>query len=1193
MDTLPRSLGVASAPAMTKHVDEGCRICFGASAVLIAAVLASWTSARHAVAQPAGDSPAGKPAISEERLQLEREVRQLDAEGKLNEAIELSQRIVAHDEATLGRRHAVTGAGYAGLAFRLEKAGRFEEAIAARTARLEIVKQVYGDNDWRAVDAGLEIANLRQLSGLTSAQREELAAADQQDALGGKLYAEGKYADALKAARGCLEIRRRLLGDQHLGTANSLSNMRILLSGTGDYAAAQPYEEQALAILKKLLGEEHPKTAASLHSLAALLKIRGDYAAARTYCEQALAIQKKSLGEEHIETAKSLNTLAVIVDNMGDKAAARPYYEQALAIKLKLLGDQHRDTAASLNNLGLYLQSIGDYAEARATLEQALAINRKALGEEHPDTANSLNCLGVLEQVLGDDVAARQHLEQALAIRERVLGEGHPGVAESLDSLAYLLEFSGDPAAAKPLYKRALAIRRRVFGEEHPLTANSLNNLGSVHYSLSEFDEAKACYEQALAVRKKLFGEEHVAIGQSLNALGYLLHTTGDYAGARPYYEQSLAIASKILPPDHPDVAMARLSLAILHAAEEDWSTAISEVVASNEEQQRSLEKILATSTEARMRMYLRPLATNLSILLSMPLDESGRVADGLSWALRRKAIDFEALCQRRSMQLRAESDPQLSERLSTLAAAQRELDDLALRPNVALSPEQQAEQRQRVEEQIEQVSNQLLAEAAKQLGSNVSLMIDADAVRKALHAESALVEIVKYSPFDFHAIGHVQRLGEARYAAFVASADLSRPVELIELGEAAAIDEAVAAIGKQFEEAKRGDEFADWTALEAEYRKLAQPLYQRLFAPVAAKLGGVKRVYLSPDSQLHNLPFEALVDDQGKYLTEQGYSFAYLSSGRDLLREPSDAPGEGAYVFAAPNYNMQHGERFAQAQRNGAAASVATADSAAAGAHTALAAEASHSLATRSAEVRGLRWAVLPSMGPEGVEAAEHLDGGAFGRVAAYAGDAALEEEFKRLRSPKLVVIITHGFYLPDQVEAAEDDPLAEAGGTRGSFAQGMGMSRLRAQQNPLYRSGVVLAGANTLDEPLPAGMNVDDGWLTAEEISQLDLRGTDLVVLSACNTGRGQVATGNAVAGLRSAFMFSGARTLVGSLFEVPDQQTRELMKGFYAGLSAGRGKLDSLNDARLELIGKLRAETGAAHPFFWASFALVGAP
>lgn len=228
--------------------------------------------------------------------------------------------------------------------------------------------------------------------------------------------------------------------------------------------------------------------------------------------------------------------------------------------------------------------------------------------------------------------------------------------------------------------------------------------------------------------------------------------------------------------------------------------------------------------------------------------------------------------------------------------------------------------------------------------------------------------------------------------------------------------------------------------------------------------------------------------------------------------------------------------------------------------------------------------------MEQEGVQAAEFLASGVYGDVHTFVGDEALEERFKQMTRPRLVMLITHGFFLADQTNSGLQN--VSGADVRSAFAKGLGLERLKAQENPLYRSGIVLAGANTIDESLPEEIAVDDGWITAEEISQMDLRGTDLVVLSACDTGRGAVRIGDAVAGLRSAFLFAGAQTIVGSLHEVPDRETGELMKRFFANLSEGQGKLESLNAARLALISELREQHGAAHPFLWASFVLVGA-
>ena len=217
-------------------------------------------------------------------------------------------------------------------------------------------------------------------------------------------------------------------------------------------------------------------------------------------------------------------------------------------------------------------------------------------------------------------------------------------------------------------------------------------------------------------------------------------------------------------------------------------------------------------------------------------------------------------------------------------------------------------------------------------------------------------------------------------------------------------------------------------------------------------------------------------------------------------------------------------------------------------------------------------------------------LDGSGHGPVTVYLGPEALEERFKTMPAPRVLHVITHGFYLKGGGISEERDP---PGPVVPGFGMGRGLGRLRRTEDPLLRSGLVLAGANRLGEEKPGTTTVDDGWLTAGEIAALDLRGTELVVLSACETGLGDVRGGEGVYGLRRAFLYAGAQTLVTSLFPVPDEPTRELMGQFYRSLKEGRGKLSALHEAQLALIRQRRQSGGAAHPFFWASFVLVGDP
>jgi CHAT domain-containing protein len=201
------------------------------------------------------------------------------------------------------------------------------------------------------------------------------------------------------------------------------------------------------------------------------------------------------------------------------------------------------------------------------------------------------------------------------------------------------------------------------------------------------------------------------------------------------------------------------------------------------------------------------------------------------------------------------------------------------------------------------------------------------------------------------------------------------------------------------------------------------------------------------------------------------------------------------------------------------------------------------------------------------------------------------MEEALKRQAPSRILHLATHGFFLPNRKsERSERTPL---GDSDPALAAARRLSRLRATEDPLLRSGLVLAGANAPDAEGIPEPGYEDGWVTAAEIALLNLRGTELVVLSACESGLGDVRSGEGVYGLRRAFQYAGARTLITSLIKVPDAPTRDLMRRFYSGLKAGKGKLEALHGAQLQLLRERRAKNGAAHPLFWASFVLVGDP
>ena len=340
-------------------------------------------------------------------------------------------------------------------------------------------------------------------------------------------FHRGQYAEShrwLDQAFALFELEANL--DQEL-KACLWSDLGIITSWEGRVQAAFELDERALAIRLEILGEEHLDTATSFSNIGSFYGIQGDLDKALEYSKKALAIRRKKLGEGHPNTAVSLSNIGNIYLDRSDLDEALNYHSQSLAIRHKKLGEGHPDTATSLSNIGIVYQSRGDLGEALDYHNQALAIQRKVLGEEHPDTAASLSNIGQVYQERGDLDKALDYYSQALAIQRKMLGEEHPDTANSLSKFGTLYQDRGNLDEALDHYSQGLAIRRKVFGEEHPSTALSLNNLGGAYFEYGDSKQAAELLREALTINQKTLGLFHfdtisctLNLAKTLNTLG-------------------------------------------------------------------------------------------------------------------------------------------------------------------------------------------------------------------------------------------------------------------------------------------------------------------------------------------------------------------------------------------------------------------------------------------------------------------------------------------------------------------------------------------------------------------------------------------------------------------------------------------------------------------------------------------------
>ena len=959
---------------------------------------------------------------------------------------------------------------------------------------------------------------------------------------GSKLLGAGKYDEALLYFEGALEIRESRLGPDHSDVSQAINGLATIHYYRGDYSKAAPLYQRALAIKEKSLGPEHPSVAASLNNLAIIYSDLDDYAKAEPLYQRALAIREKSLGPEHLDVAQSLNNLANLYRNLGDYERVEPLHQRALAIREKSLGPEHPNVAASLNNLANIYSDLGDYAKATPLHQRALAIREKSLGPEHRDVAASLNNLALIYGDLGDYAKAEPLQQRALAIREKSLGPENPDVAQSLNNLAFLYCKMGDSEKAEPLYQRALAVWEKSLGPEHPGVAASLNNLADLYYEKGLYAEAERLYLRALAIWEKALRLDHPMVENALNSLANLHRDQGDYVKAESFYQRALAVREKALGPEHPPyLADVLYGMAVLYAAKGDFAQAVTIQSRANSVGERNLARYLGVGSERQKLLYLALFSEQTDFTLSLhsrALPHDPQALDlAFTTLLRRKGRGLDVMADTIGA-LRRRAAPEDQALFDQLAEARSQLAVFMLKESGMDKPEVYRARLKSLEDRVEELESVLSARRPEFRAQLVTL----NAVQSALPAGSALVEFAIYTPQDLR--NNKNKLAP-RYLAYLLTAQ-DGP-KWTDLGEAAPIDRAIISWRQALRDPRRTD-----------VKRLARVVDEKVMRPVLALaqsgLEETRRLLIAPDGLLNLVPFAALVDRQGRYLVE-GYSISYLTSGRDLLRSPVRMPNnQDTVIVADPDYGAERNAIASRSRDVGLPAGPPQS----AGSKSNVAQVYFPPLKGTAGEARALK-TILP-------------------QATVFTRERATEDALKQLHSPGILHVATHGFFLRDQeirLVGARDLIL--------DTAQSVGPSN-QPIENPLLRSGLALAGVNLRLGRADQG---DDGVLTALEAAGLDLWGTKLVVLSACDTGVGEVRNGEGVFGLRRALSLAGSETQVMSLWPVSDLGARDLMTEYYKGLRRGEGRGDGLRRVQLEMLkGK-----GRQHPFYWASFIQSG--
>ncbi|MES1213713.1 MAG: CHAT domain-containing tetratricopeptide repeat protein [Singulisphaera sp.] len=1139
----------------------------------------------------------------EELDQLMLKVHQLIANDKYREAEPLArqfvQRVERSPNANIRSPKIIALAlGYLGESLYFQK--KTAEAEKHQRRALALCEKGLGEDDPATAEAQGDLA--RTLTATSRfAEAEDLfkrAIATQEkksqdpeirDKLGDTyknlagLYADlNRFAEAEPLYKRSIAIFKELQGEDDLHAARITHNLAILYSEMGRLEESERLEHEALAVMEKRLGPNDPQLSYIINSLALRAEERNNYAEAEKLLQRTVALASQKNGPDDIEVASCYNNFGNLYTRWGKYRDAKENFERALAIEEKALGPNSLDVATVLNNLSVVYLDLGRLPEAEQLLRRALKIQEAVLGEFHGATAHSLTNLGAIYATQGRYAEAEALHKRALAVREKVFGPDHPGVALSAYNLAHIYHRAGRNAEAEPLVKRSLAIRRKAYGEEHRDVASSLIALSSFYSDSGRYEEADAALQTALRIQEKLLGPDHESVASTFVSIAAIRRHQQCYDEAESLAKKALAITEKALGGNHADCAFTCSSLAETYLEQERFADA---------------EPLLDRGIQLTERGHVYPsLQCALYEMRAKVAWHDKRASDALndlrrameiaeqmrgqaSGAAHERAASFSQYASAFELMVRWQAElGDVSEALSAIerGRARGLLDDMQaagvdLQAGRSTAEREQLAQREldlksRIGELEKEVDNappekraaqeKLLADAREALYEfNRDQRSTSPVYRSLLTVGANPVRLrqLQRTLSDTQGLMLIYALSDEDAFVLVVRGDTAR-LEKLQLTDQQALALAVEAgplSRKRLDEALAGVKDRPGVIPQLSHSRAGA-------APVAAlsglwealipeqernelTSGHFERLIVVPDGPLSLLPFETLVVENSarpKYLLDLGPALFYAPSATVLFnlseerKSAEDRTKEPLLTVADPNY-----PQTAVAMKRGAAPAKAPVE------------------LTAKARYAGLGGTLnrLPYTGQESRWLAKSFQEHGLTALALLGAQATEAAVRQQVVGREIIHLACHG--LTDQEHA--------------NFF------------------GALALTPNKPSDP------ADDGFLTLPEIYELNLKGCELAILSACETNYGPQQQGEGVWALSRGFLVAGSRRVVASNWLVDDEAAASLISYFAAGIAQQQAKGEKVDYARALQEAKrwVRKQAKWQSPYYWATFELIG--
>ena len=860
------------------------------------------------------------------------------------------------------------------------------------------------------------------------------------------------------------------------------------------------------------------------------------------------------------QTIQELDSLQTAYTNAGNYDSALIYAHKSLQLIENNNGKLDTLYANKLMDISNLYYDLAEYETVIKYDLECKNIREIVLGKEHPDYAMSCNNLGLLYDDMGNYQKAEPLYIEAKTIREKVLGTEHPDYAISCNNLAELYKAMGNYQKAEPLYIEAINIQKNVVGKEHPDYAISGNNLANLYYVMGNYQKAEPLYIEAKNIFEKVLGTEHPSYANNCYNLARLYKTIGNYSKAELFYIEAKNIYEKVLGKEHPRYATNCNNLALLYQAIGNYQKAEPLIIEANQNIEKQVLQSGTFMSEAEREKFLENNITEYYNQFN-------------SFYLKRKAknpaltgISYNNALLMKGLLLRSG----IAMRQAVLNSGDENLINtynewLGIGGVIVKLESMPIEKRFMDLDSLREVANNL----EKSLFQNSDLFEKVgtlntkwEDVQNSLQKNEVAIE---FTHFQYH--DDKRWTDSTYYCALILKKGMKQP-EMVYLFE----ERELQAILKPEEYITSEEENVLDLYQTFKSETKSDSLYSLIWKPLEEHLAGIETINMSLTGLLLTIPFHALpVNNSDSILLMDKFKFNYLTTTANLVMNTEffHKDIENAVLFGGIDYMadttlwkqtaLKYSELPARETSRGF----------------------QQNLEDFEYNERGgyEMWTYLKGTAKE-TELIHELMQEHKIATEYYTAINATEEVFKSLssNSPAILHIATHGFYFPEVEKSYE------------KFKSMSDIPYIHSN-NPLVRSGLIFAGANhTWNGKEIQG--IEDGTLSAYEVSLLDLFDCRLVVLSACQTGLGAVAGSEGIYGLQRGFKMAGVDFMIYTLWSVDDYATQLFMTTFYTNLFSGMEVREAFAQAQLSLREKVSAsdKTKEQEIQYWAPFVLV---